>query len=166
LASSPIVGTSADTTAEVQALVDAYNKILAEANGTTADATPADPTAADYAAIGAGIGSAATDAEALGLLNDAIGAQTSTGVDTVAEINALAATADKVMNAAAGDSPTPNDAELTALGITGVTAGNLAAILAAIAATANDGSGVGFVGRIAGLGRYGQWGGEYDYCLR
>ena len=41
-----IDGTKADTKIEVQAIVDSYNKILAEANGTTADATPnSDPTA-------------------------------------------------------------------------------------------------------------------------
>jgi hypothetical protein len=113
--------------------VDAYAKILAEANGATADATPGvNPTAADYATIGAVIGTAATDPEALSLLNDAIGAQPTTGVDTVAEINALAAIVDKVMNAAAGGTPLPTEAELAALGITGVTPANLAAVLAAI----------------------------------
>jgi hypothetical protein len=137
-----LTGSGVDTPAEVQALADAYNKILSEANGAAPDATPADPTAADYAAIGANIGTAATDAEALGLLNDAVGGQPSTGVDTPAEIAAIAAAVDKVMNAVAGGTPAPSVADLTALGITGVTDANLPSVLAALAATADDGSDV------------------------
>lgn len=52
-----------DTVQKIQAVVDSYNKILAEANGSVADISVADPTAADYAAIGASIGLAASDAE-------------------------------------------------------------------------------------------------------
>lgn len=146
-----LTGTAVDTLAEVQAVVDAFNTILAEANGATADATPADPTTGDYAAIGASIGSAATDAEALSLLNGVIGEQSTTGVDTVAEINAIAAIVDKVMNAASGGSPTPSETELATLGITGVTAANLPAILAALAATADDGTAADSLGEIQAI---------------
>ncbi|MBV5317866.1 MAG: hypothetical protein JZU50_08645, partial [Desulfobulbaceae bacterium] len=131
----------ADTTAEVQTIVEAYNAILAEANGSTADATPADPTAAQYAAIGATLGAAATDAENLSLLNDVIGSKVTTDVDTIAEIDLLAAAVNAVMTgAAAGTAPTL--AQLALLGITGVTPDNLPAVLAAIAATDDSGTGI------------------------
>ncbi|WP_019429307.1 hypothetical protein, partial [Limnohabitans sp. Rim47] len=68
LNTTSIDGSKADTPAKVQTIVDAYKAILAEANdadntagdGTT-DVTPTvDPTPAQYAAIGADIGAAAT----------------------------------------------------------------------------------------------------------
>jgi hypothetical protein len=98
-----------DTKAKLQVVVDAYAKILAEANGLTTDATPGmDPVADDYAAIGAVIGLAKTNTHALRLLNDVIGPVSAVmglsakDVDTVAKVNALAAVVDKVMAAAAG----------------------------------------------------------------
>ena len=98
-----------DTKAKLQAVVDSYNKIEAEANGSTADQTPANPTAQDYANIGASIGSAATGtatgtdaaSNALSLLNDAIANFTTTAVDTVFEINTLAGAVDRVFGLAA-----------------------------------------------------------------
>jgi hypothetical protein len=130
-----------DTKAELQAIIDTYNLILAEANGSAADATPGvNPTAAQYALIGADIGLAATNAAALGLLNEVVGNLTSTAVDSIAEINALAAVVGKVMTAASG-SPAPlslADCALLGLGTTGagaVTAVNLAAVNNALTTT-------------------------------
>jgi hypothetical protein len=49
-------GLSVDTKVEVQAIVDAYNVILAEANGTAIDVTPqTNPTVQQYTLIGANI---------------------------------------------------------------------------------------------------------------
>ncbi|MFM6993080.1 MAG: hypothetical protein ACKOWD_17795 [Rhodoferax sp.] len=117
-----------NSAAKLTALVKAYNTILAEANGTAADATTANPAAADYAAIGADIGTAKTDADALARLNAIVGNLTSTAVDTVDEINKLAATLDKIQTVAAlATGATLTDAqkfsvdELKNLGLTGFT---------------------------------------------
>jgi len=56
-------------------------------------------------------------------------------------VQALADAAAAVMSGAAG-STAPNQAQLAALGITGVTPANLAAVQAAIAATTDNGTGV------------------------
>ena len=150
LASAPVGAAQADSPVELQAIVDAYKAILAEANDTantagddTADATPlVDPTAAQYAVIGATIGTAATDVENLALLNDIVGAKQFADVDTVAEINALAVIANAIQTVAAGGTPSPalTAADLTNAGLANVTADNLAAVIAAIAA--KDDSGV------------------------
>lgn len=131
---SDAIRTSADdlsslnTTAKLTALVKAYNTILDEANGTTADATITNPTAADYATIGADIGTAKTDTAALDRLNKIVGNLASTAVDTVGEITKLAATLDKIQAVAALDTgATLTDAqkfsadELKNLGLTGFT---------------------------------------------
>lgn len=116
------------TTAQLKALVEAYNTILAEANGSTADATTANPSAADYAAIGADIGTAKTDTAALARLNAIVGNLASTAVDTVGEITKLTATLDKIQTVAALDTGaelTPAQKfsadELKNLGLTGFT---------------------------------------------
>jgi hypothetical protein len=134
-----LTGTNVDTKVKLQTVIDAYNKILAEANGAAADATPgSNPLASDYAAIGANIGTAATSAASLSLLNDVIGSLTTTAVDTIADINALAAVVDKVMNTAAGTASTLSIADLSLLGLATTGAGamtsvNIAAINNAIA---------------------------------
>jgi len=146
------VPTGVDTKAEMQTLIDAYTFILAEANGTTVDATPTvNPTLAQYAAIGANIGTAATDTESFNLLNDSIANLSTTSVDTVSEINGLAATSDKIMNLASLVTGTaiptgvPSMAELTALGLN-TTLANTAveqnAIWQAIIDSPNTGTGV------------------------
>jgi hypothetical protein len=128
-----------DTKAELQAIVDTYNLILAEANGSTSDATPGvNPSAAQFALIGANIGAASTNSINLSLLNDAIANLSNSAVDTIAEINEIAAASNAVIAGAAG-STAPSLAQLTSLGITGVTANNLLAIQNAIAATADSG---------------------------
>jgi hypothetical protein len=134
-----LAGTNVDTKVKLQTVIDAYNKILAEANGAAADATPgSNPLASDYAAIGANIGTAATSASSLSLLNDVISSLTTPAVDTIAEINALAAVVDKVMTTAAGTASTLSMTELSLLGLATTGAGamtsvNIAAINNAIA---------------------------------
>ncbi|PQA85063.1 hypothetical protein C5F52_03465 [Limnohabitans sp. TS-CS-82] len=134
LNSAAVLGTSADTLGAVQAIVDAYNAIKANADNATA----ANATDAQYAAIGVtGVDSAVKTS----LLGDAIDGKAFADVDTVAEVQALADAAAAVMSGAAG-STAPTQAQLAALGITGVTPANLAAVQAAIAATTDNGTGV------------------------
>lgn len=108
--------------AKVQAMVDAYYRVLKEADGdsavdkdvyadTTNDATNAgyfnDPRLEDYAAIGVTVGDAIStttyntttgkDNETLDLLNDAVGRLSVTAVDTAGEVQTLATTANDVM---------------------------------------------------------------------
>ena len=143
LASTDIVDTSVDTRAKIQTLVNAYNKILAEANGTTADATPgSDPLVSDYAAIGAQIGAASTDADNLALLNNIISLKLPSDVNAVAQINELARIANLVQAIAADQTPSPSLSanDLLSIGVQGVTADNLDAIVRAIAAKNNNGT--------------------------
>jgi hypothetical protein len=140
LATANVAATNVDTPQKLQAVVDAYLVILNEANGTPPDATATDPAAADFAAIGASVGTAATDVEALRLLIDVLGLKSQADVDTVAEINTLAALVNKVMAAAAGGAGL-TAAEFTALGVTGVGA-NLANLQEAIALSTDDGMSV------------------------
>jgi hypothetical protein len=115
-----------DTAAKVQAIVNAYQRILSEANGATADATPnADPTAQDYAAIGV---NGVDTAQEEGLLGDVIDRKTSVDIDTVGEIQALANAVQNVMD---GDASVE---DLTLLGVTGVTPDNLKVVRDALAA--------------------------------
>ena len=115
-----------DSLAKLQIVVDAYNKILSETNGSAPDASPGNnPTAAQYAAIGANIGEAASKPESLTLLDDVVANKSAVDVDTIAEINALAAAVNAVMaNAAGGAAATLT--QLTLLGVTNVTTDNLA----------------------------------------
>jgi VCBS repeat-containing protein len=140
LNSAAVIGTSADTKEEVQAIVDAYNAIKANADGT-ANNNATNPTQAQYAAIGVtGVDSNVKAS----LLGDVVDSKPFSAVDTVAELQTLADAAAAVMTAAAGTAAGngPTLAQLTALGITGVTPANLAAVQASIARTADDGIGV------------------------
>ena len=131
-----------DSLAKLQIVVDAYNKILSEANGSTADASPGNnPTAAQYAAIGANIGEAATKPENLTLLDDVLANKSAVDVDTIAEVNALALAVNAVMTSAAGGVAVTL-AQLALLGVTNVTTENLANVQAAIAATPDSGTSV------------------------
>ena len=132
---SDIVGTSVDTPAEIQTLVNSYNAILAAADGTAGNGTA--PTASDYTNVG--INGIDTTAE-VSLLGSVIDAKSITAVDTAAELQALADAVQAVMTTAAGGTPSVTQAQLELLGITGVTADNLAAITQAIANTADNGS--------------------------
>jgi VCBS repeat-containing protein len=140
LDSAAVNGTSADTLPEVQAIVDAYNAIKANADGT-ANNNATNPTQAQYAAIG--VTGLESNVKA-SLLGDVVDSKLFTAVDSVPEVQALADAAAAVMTAAAGTAGGngPTRAQLEALGITGVTDANLAAVQASIARTADDGIGV------------------------
>jgi hypothetical protein len=158
LDSLPVTGAQADTAARVQTIVDAYKAILAEANGAAADPTTADPTTAQYASIGATLGAAATDADNLSLLNDALGGKVQTQVDTITEINALAAAANAVQAQAGGTAGLTME-QLGLLGVTapngsaltGLSTADQALVINAITAAADDGGGTDTVGKIQAL---------------
>lgn len=110
-------------------------------------------TPTQYAVIGADIGLAASIATNLGLLNDIIGAQSSTGVDSVNEINNLARIANAIELTAAGGTPNPSltAADFTLIGISGINSGNLQIALAAIGAQADNGSGTDSLAKLQSL---------------
>ncbi len=123
--------TAVDSTIETQAVIAAVNALLAEAAGTTG----ADE--ADYSTAGI------TGVTAINLnsINDAVAATIDDGtdIDTPIELQALVDAYAAILDQADGDAdPAPTVADFTALGITGVDADNLAAVLDAIAVTAND----------------------------
>ena len=124
LDSDHVTAALADTTPEVQIIVDAYKAILAEANGSSADAG-SDPSAAQYTAIGV---TGIDTAPKASLLSDIIDVKNldAAAVDTVAEVQALANAVTKVMAAADGrgnnndNNPTATDYAM--LGVVGIDA--------------------------------------------
>jgi hypothetical protein len=128
-----------DAQSEVQALVDAYAKVLASANGV-AD-SGASLSAAEFAVLGL---STVDTAGEVGLLNELIDHQASSAVDSYNELEALASRVTRLMGEASGvaASPALTASDFSALGITGVTAENLAEVLAVIRASADDGSAI------------------------
>ncbi len=143
-------GAAADTAAKVQAIVDAYGAIFKSADGV-ADNAPDGPTAAQYTAIGVtGVTGKVASNNALYLLDNAVDAKPMAGVDTVAEVQAIADAAKHVMSGAAGGAA-PTLADFVALGVSGVDTSNLVAVQAAIAATDDSGIAVHKVTEIQAL---------------
>jgi len=142
-----INGLKTDTRGEIQDLVNGYSAIQAAADGT-ANNNPIDPTVADYAVIGV---TGVDDAEEVTLLGEVVDASAGADVNTQAKVQALADAVQSVMDGAAGTASKPTRAELEALGITGVVAGNIAAIQAAVAATDNTGIGVDTIVKLQGI---------------
>ena len=139
---SPAVNAAAaDTSAEVQTIVDAYSAVLASADGKGGNTTTP-LTGAQYSAIGlTGLSGTAAPGTPLQLLDSAVDASTAGKVDSVDELQAMANAAAHVMTGAAGGLA-PTLIELQTLGVTGVDSSNLAAVQAAIAATPDNGTGV------------------------
>ena len=138
-----------DSTAEVQAMVNAYAAVQAAADGNASNAAPT-LSAAQFAALGLSSIDSTTE---LSLLNDVIGRKSGAAVDTQSELAELASVVQRVLAQAAGTSVTPalTVDDLTSLGLTGVTSANLASVLAAITATADDGTGVDTVAELQAL---------------
>jgi hypothetical protein len=172
-----VAGTALTKTV-LQTMVDAYYKILREAGSTTTDTgvyvndATHDPQAKDYNAIGITQSddkkSALTDGKTLKLLNDTVGRSLATKVDTVAELQALEKAAENVMavgagsgdgNASAGISYSSDNANaewlqgFQALGVSGVTASNLAAVRKALdtADSSNDGAAIDTVVKLQAI---------------
>ena len=135
--------------AGINALATIANAIIAEANGLALDATPnVNLSQADYSAIGITVSGAA-----LTLLNDMLGVQHAGDVTSLDKIENLARIAQAIETVAAGGTPNPllTDADLTLAGVQGVTAGNLAGILAVIASKPDNGSGSSALSNLQGL---------------
>lgn len=172
-----VAGTALTKTV-LQTMVDAYYKILREAGSTTTDTgvyvndATHDPQAKDYNAIGITQSdankSALVTGKTLDLLNDAVGRSVATKVDTVAELQALQKAAENVMavgagtgdgNASAGISYSSDNANaewlqgFQALGVSGVTASNLAAVRKALdtADSSNDGAAIDTVVKLQAI---------------
>lgn len=141
-------GEGIDMLQELKNISTAYLKILALADGIKTNTTEQSktPTLADYLTIGVSAGKAtnssqAQQAAALKLLNDTVDGLSNSAVDTIAEINALGASIDKLMavciasDHAAALAIGLTATELAAMGITGVTADNLGAVTEAIRIT-------------------------------
>jgi hypothetical protein len=141
-------GTDVDSPAELQAVIDAYLAVLAAADGTRNN--NATLTSAQFASLGM---SQIDSAVELSLMNRVLDTATSSQVDTGAELQALGDTVAGIFVTAAGGtaSPAVTAAGLAAIGLTGVTSSNLAAILDAIAATNNDGSEVDTIAELQAL---------------
>ncbi|MEY3549524.1 MAG: hypothetical protein RL520_192, partial [Pseudomonadota bacterium] len=172
-----VAGTALTKTV-LQTMVDAYYKILREAGSTTTDTgvylneAANNPLADDYKAIGITQSdankSALVTGKTLDLLNDAVGRSVATKVDTVAELQALQKAAENVMavgagtgdgNASAGISYSSDNANaewlqgFQALGVSGVTASNLAAVRQALdtADSSNDGAAIDTVVKLQAI---------------
>jgi fibronectin type 3 domain-containing protein len=135
IAVRPTVDT--DSQAEVQAIVDAYAKLVSSANGLADGGLPL--SAIEFATLGL---SAADLSAEVNLLNDLIDVRPGTAVDSYVEVAALASIVTRFIGEAAGvaSSPALTPADFVALGISGVTAENLAEVLIVIRASADDGS--------------------------
>jgi hypothetical protein len=136
-----------NTTAKVQAVVDAYKAVLAAADGTGNNATK--PSQAQYATLGV---KGVDTTEAKNLLGDVIDTKSNDDVNTVDQLQSLANQVAAVMKTAKGDtSASVTEAQLTAWGITQVNADNIKAIQAAIEITKDDGSEVDTLSELQGI---------------
>ena len=141
--------------AGVQNVLTAYQKLFVKANGTGADNTTNDPTLADYQTLNIKLSSEmiANQNHQIELLNDIIKNRTSTDINTVAKVDALASIADRIVLNAKGNTPATQltTAELKSIGLADVTDANLASIISAIAASADDGSGVKSISQLTSI---------------
>ena len=130
LASAGVNGAATDSVSKVQGIVDAYNKLLAAADGTAGNTSGSDVLSrTDFEAIGV-TGLSNTSAA---LLSTLIDGQVAADINTPDKVQVWADTAAAV---AAG---TASQAQLESLGVSGITQGNLAGIQAALAAAVGAG---------------------------
>ncbi len=123
------------TPADIQQAVTTYIEIQTFADGDPA--TNPSLTAEDYQAMGL---SQITSEAAAKLLNDISGARTQTEVDTLAKIKAFADIANAITQLAAGNDVTLSVADLTKIGVTGVTTATLPDVVEVISGSPKDGS--------------------------
>lgn len=140
--------TFVDTPAELQVVVDAYLAIIAQSNGGSPSQAP---NAASYVALGASE-AGSFSAGQVSYLNTLIGLQSTGEVANVATIKTLVSAVANLYALASGTQQAALTVEdLAVMGITGVTSANLQAVLAAIAATADDGSGINSLAEVQAL---------------
>jgi hypothetical protein len=144
LNAAAVTSTDVDSLTKMQTIVDSYSKVMDIADSLAFAGTL--PTQTDYNQIGiAGIDSAVE----LQLLNQIVDLKSFSDIDTIVDLQALADAVQSVIAGAAGAANLPTQIELNLLGFDAVTGANISAIQAAIAATADDGSGVGTYGELA-----------------
>ena len=140
LDSTAITGSLANTTVQLQSIVDAYNAILTAADHT-AGSTPL--TAAQYTAIGVtGVTGTSNSGTPLHLLDDVVDISFPAAVATESLVQAMATGANHVMAAAGGsstDAAALTLADLSALGIN-TTGHTIAEIRSALQALTSDAS--------------------------
>ncbi|MET2988926.1 cell wall anchor protein [Herbaspirillum seropedicae] len=151
LASTPVTSAQTSSPDLVQTIVNAYGVILAAADGRAGNAMRL-PTVQDYQTIGMGpdllaiLQPAANGAASpvLGMLNTLVDAQPLSNVNTLVALARLADTAqDLIFQAKAGmGDALVTQAQLSAVGITGLDGRSFRSVLAAIAASPDDGSGI------------------------
>jgi hypothetical protein len=141
-----------DTASEVQAVVDAYAALLNAADGVANGG--ATLSISQFQTLGITV--IDTNAEAL-LLNAVVDVGSSASIDTYAELTNLASIVNRLSIIAAGGTASPalTAQDFEALGITGVTAENLSAVIAAIAGTADDGSGINAMAKLQNVANEG-----------
>ena len=128
-----------DSRSEVQAVVDTYTTILNGADGAANSAISL--TFTQYQQLGL---TAITTPAHASLLSSILDARSTNDVDTYVELQAIASVVARLAVTAAGGvaSPALTPEDFALIGITGVTNSNLAAVIAAIAATTDNGSGI------------------------
>jgi hypothetical protein len=167
-----VISSQVGTLAGLSALIGSYDKILLAANGSTpnngigSNPGPLTATATDYVNLGvnglspnpfSGDDAAVLLDNKVDLLNSAIEGKDKINVNEVPELQTLALAAQKVLAyaalASAPSAPTGTEASnwttaLEALGVTGLTPGNLNGVLAEIANSDDRGDGVDSVAKI------------------
>ncbi len=123
------------TRVDIQKVVDAYNAVLALAEGTPNNATPQKAITLDTlnnlgvntTPLSSGTGAS----QRLSLLNTVLDAQQKTGVGTIDKVNDLVKLVNAVEDQSGGITPNPQltTADFQRLGISGVTDANLAVLL-------------------------------------
>ena len=139
-----------DSPTEVQAVVTSYVAILGQSIGGTPTTAP---TAADYANLGLTAVSSFTTGQVT-YLNQVIASLPTSAVAQVADVARVAAAIQNVYAVAAGSAQGASALtveQLTAIGVVGVTAANLADVVTALAATADDGSGINTIAKIQAI---------------
>ncbi|WP_244216358.1 cell wall anchor protein [Herbaspirillum rubrisubalbicans] len=151
LASAPVGSAQTGTPALVQGIVDAYVRILAAADGVAANAAHR-PQPLDYQRVGLPAdlvaalqpGADGVASPLLGVLDTLVDIAHPASVNTLPALSRLAATVQHLVAQANGaiTDALVTQAELASAGITGLDAHTFPAVLAAIAASADDGSGI------------------------
>jgi hypothetical protein len=143
---SALQRTHAKDNATVQKIIEAYLMLFDIANGNSPDTSAKDPELANYHTLGIVLLNLerSDNPNGLKLFTSILKGRTSGEINTVTKLDNLAIIADKVSSTAKGDTQlSPLTAlELNSIGLSKVTDANLAAIRSALAASADDGSGV------------------------
>ena len=143
LATQPVDGAHVSTTAKLQAVADAYLAVIGLADGFGNTPSHTSVLASQYTQLGvSGLDpNASAAAHKITLLNDVIDRKVYADIDTVFEIQTLLDGVSTLLDTAAGGNALTL-AQLSALGFDNVTVNTLPDVIAAIQATATDGSDV------------------------